>query len=180
MAMSLEMMHISRDEFNYHYVCMAKIGQIELQMKAVKMVIDHIGIAVKSIESALEYWRDIFGYHQATEIVVNTRQKVKVAFMEKSGSLTVKLISPSDKTSPLHKFLARGEGIHHLCFKCDNLDAQLEEFKAKGMRLITPAQPGEAFDNENIAFVFGKMGLNIEVIDTDKRAKRIACTPDAR
>jgi len=137
------------------------------------MIIDHIGIAVKSIEKGIAHWRDVFGYRQATEVVVNTRQQVKVVFMEKAGSLTVKLISPSDDTSPLHQFLAKGEGMHHLCFKCDDLTAQLDELKAKGLRTIAPMQPGEAFDNENIAFVFGKMGLNIEIIDTDKRAERI-------
>jgi methylmalonyl-CoA/ethylmalonyl-CoA epimerase len=137
------------------------------------MVIDHIGVAVKDIEKGIAHWRDVFGYRQATEVVINTRQKVKVAFMEKADSLTVKVISPSDDSSPLHKFLATGEGVHHLCFKCDNLDEQLVELKSKGLRIITQPQPGEAFDNENIAFVFGKMGLNIEVIDTDKRARRI-------
>lgn len=137
------------------------------------MIIDHIGIAVKSIEQGIEHWQNVFGYRQATEIVVNTRQKVKVAFMEKPGSLTVKLISPSDDSSPLHKFLAKGEGMHHLCFKCDDLQDQLEDLKARGLRVIAPPQPGEAFADENIAFVFAKMGLNIEIIDTDKRAKRI-------
>lgn len=141
------------------------------------MNIDHIGIAVKSIEQGIEHWRNIFGYHQATEVVVNTRQKVKVAFMEKPGSLTVKLISPSDDSSQLHKFLAKGEGMHHLCFKCDDLDTQLGDLKAKGLRVVAPPQPGEAFANENIAFVFSRMGLNIEVIDTDKRAGRI---PDSK
>jgi methylmalonyl-CoA/ethylmalonyl-CoA epimerase len=137
------------------------------------MVIDHIGVAVKDIEKGIAHWRDVFGYRQATEVVINTRQQVKVVFMEKADSLTVKIISPSDDKSPLHKFLAKGEGVHHLCFKSDNLDNQLVELKAKGLRVIAPPQPGEAFDNENIAFVFGKMGLNIEVIDTDKRARRI-------
>jgi len=138
------------------------------------MNIDHIGIAVKSIERGIEHWQNIFGYRQATEVVVNTRQKVKVAFMEKTGSLPVKLISPSDDSSPLHKFLARGEGMHHLCFKCDDLDAELGDLKTKGLRVVAPPQPGEAFADENIAFVFSRMGLNIEIIDTDKRAKRIS------
>ena len=137
------------------------------------MIIDHIGIAVKDIDIGIAHWRDVFEYHQATDIVINTRQKVKVAFMEKKGSLTIKLISPSDNSSPLHQFLAKGEGIHHLCFKCNDLNSQIDELKSKGLRLITSPQPGEAFADENIAFMFSKMGLNIEVIDTDKRARRI-------
>lgn len=137
------------------------------------MIIDHVGIAVKSLEKGIEHWENAFGYKQATEIVENKRQKVKVAFMEKRDSLTVKLISPSTEDSPLHEFLAKGEGLHHLCFKCENLDDSLDELKRKGLRVITPPQPGEAFDNEDIAFMFGKMGLTIELIATDKRAKRL-------
>ncbi|MCP4580762.1 MAG: methylmalonyl-CoA epimerase [candidate division Zixibacteria bacterium] len=137
------------------------------------MIIDHIGVAVKSIEKGIKHWQNVFGYKQVTEIVINTRQKVKVAFMEKDNSLPIKLISPSDETSPLNKFLAKSEGLHHLCFKTDNLDDGLIELKGKGLRVLAPPQPGEAFDNENIAFVFGKMGLNIELIDTDKRAGRL-------
>jgi len=137
------------------------------------MIIDHIGIAVKSIDKGIAHWQEVFGYKQATEMVVNTRQKVQVVFMEKEGSLTVKLISPSDEKSPLHKFLAKGEGLHHLCFKCDNLEDGLSYLQGKGLRIISPSQPGEAFANENIAFLFGKMGLNIELIDTDKRARKI-------
>ena len=137
------------------------------------MIIDHIGIAVKSIDKGIAHWQEVFGYKQATEVVVNSRQRVRVVFMEKEDSLTVKLISPSDEESSLHKFLAKGEGLHHLCFKCDNLEGGLSDLMGKGLRVVAAPQPGEAFANENIAFLYGKMGLNIELIDTDKRAGRI-------
>lgn len=137
------------------------------------MQIDHIGIAVRSLDAAVRYWQDVFGYRQATEEVTNSRQKVKVVFMEKADSLPVKLISPSSDESPLRKFLAKGEGLHHLCFRCDDLAATLSELSSKGVRTTVPPQPGEAFDNEPIAFVFARTGLNIEIIDTGKRAKRL-------
>ncbi len=134
------------------------------------MNIDHIGIAVKSIEKGIEHWERIFGYKQMTDIVVNTRQKVKVVFLSKENSLMVKLIEPSDETSPIYAFSQKGGGLHHLCFKCDNIDKEIEHFKDLGLRIITQPQPGEAFDNERIAFVFAQQGLNIELIDTDKKA----------
>lgn len=137
------------------------------------MVIDHIGIAVKSIESGIEHWERVFGYSQMTEIVLNTRQKVRVVFMQKEGSLLVKLIEPSDEKSPVYDFAQKGGGLHHLCFKCDNMAEEIEIMKSKGLRVIAPSQPGEAFDNENIAFIFAKQGLNIELIDTEKKAKII-------
>ena len=136
------------------------------------MYIDHIGIAVKNIEEAIKYWETVFEYRQATEVVLNTRQKVYVVFMQKSDSLTIKLIQPSEESSTVTRFLKKGGSFHHLCFKTEKLDPTMRELKEKGLRAIVPPQPGEAFGDNPIAFFFSK-GMNIEVIDTDHRAKRI-------
>ena len=137
------------------------------------MIIDHIGIAVKSLDEGIKHWERVFGYTQMTEIVTNTRQKVNVVFLKKENSTLIKLIEPVDETSPVYTFAQKGGGLHHLCFKVDNMDQELDRLKNDGLRIIAKPQPGEAFDNENIAFVFAKNGLNIEVIDTDKKAKII-------
>ena len=134
------------------------------------MVIDHVGIAVRSLESGIEHWDKVFGYRQSTEIVINTRQQVRVVFLERKDSLSVKLIEPTDKSSPIYEFAQRGGGLHHLCFKCASMDVEIERLTGMGLRVLAGPQPGEAFENENIAFVFAKNGLNIELIDTDKRA----------
>jgi len=134
------------------------------------MIIDHIGIAVKSIEEGIRHWEKVFGYRQMTEVVTNTRQKVNVVFLKKENSMLIKLIEPTDETSPIYSFAQKGGGLHHLCFKTENMDQELVRLKDEGLRIITQPQPGEAFDNENIAFVFAKQGLNIEVIDTEKKA----------
>jgi len=134
------------------------------------MVIDHIGIAVKSLEEGIEHWLTAFGYRQATRIVVNTLQHVRVAFLKKENSLPVKLIEPTDPSSPVYALAQRGGGLHHLCFKCTKLDEEISRLSAMGMKVLVKPQPGEAFENEKIAFIFAKQGLNIELIDTDKRA----------
>ncbi len=139
------------------------------------MIIDHIGIVVKSLQEGIAQWENIFGYEQMTGEVTNTLQKVKVVFMKKEGSLQVKLLEPADESSPIYMFAKRGGGIHHICFKTDNISDTIDEFKKnkKEVRVLVQPQPGEAFDNENIAFVLAKNNLNIELIDTDKRAKII-------
>jgi methylmalonyl-CoA/ethylmalonyl-CoA epimerase len=106
-------------------------------------------------------------------IVINTRQKVKVVFLTKKDSLQIKLIELVDDTSPVFLFAKKGGRLHHICFKCDDVDKQLDLLKEKQLRILTPPQPGEAFENEKIAFLFAKHGLNIELIDTDKRANRL-------
>ena len=91
--------------------------------------------------------------------------------MKKENSILIKLIEPADESSPIYTFCQKGGGLHHLCFKTDDMNRELARLKGKGLRIITQPQPGEAFYNENIAFVFAKQGLNIEVIDTEKKAK---------
>ena len=137
------------------------------------MVIDHIGMVVRSIEKAIEHWEEVFEYQQMTEVVVNTRQNVKVVFLCKENSLTVKLIEPVDETSAVYKFAMKGGGLHHLCFKCNDMNKEIQRLNEMGLRTLTQPQPGEAFGNENIAFLYAKHGLNIELIDTDLRAKRL-------
>ena len=137
------------------------------------MVIDHIGIVVKSIDNSLDHWEKLFGYKPMTEVVVNTRQKVKVIFLSKDNSLPIKLVEPTDETSSVYRISRKGGGLHHICFKCGDVNKKTLELKNLGLRLIAEPQPGEAFENENIAFFYSKDGVNIELIDTDRRAKLI-------
>jgi methylmalonyl-CoA/ethylmalonyl-CoA epimerase len=138
------------------------------------MIIDHICIAVKDIEEGIAYWGRVFGYKQMTRMVVNSLQKVKVVFLIKKKSLTIKLIEPLEDNQSLVNFVNRGGGVHHICFKCDNMDEELKELKNKGLITLVPPQPGEAFNNHNIAFLLARYGLNIELIDTDERAEIIS------
>jgi methylmalonyl-CoA/ethylmalonyl-CoA epimerase len=121
----------------------------------------------------MEHWQRVFGYEPMTEPVTNTRQKVRVVFLRKEGSIDVKLVEPSDESSPIWTFVSRGGGLHHLCFRCGSLDGELARLNGLGMRTLYLPAPGEAFDNERIAFVYAQHGLNIELIETDKRAKRL-------
>jgi methylmalonyl-CoA/ethylmalonyl-CoA epimerase len=134
------------------------------------MVIDHISIAVKDIMEGIAYWGRVFGYKQMTGIVINSLQKVKVVFLKKKNSLTIKLIEPLEDNNSLINFVTRGGGFHHICFRCDNIDDGMKDLKNKGLITLVPPQPGEAFNNKNIAFLLAKYGINIELIDTDEKA----------
>lgn len=138
------------------------------------MVIDHICFAVRNLEEAIAYWEGVFGYKQMTEIIENTRQKVKVSFMTKKSSTLVKLIEPVDGNQSLQNFVNRGGGFHHVCFRCDNMKETMTDLTAKGLLTLVPPQPGEAFNNHDIAFLLGRYGMNIELIDTDEKAAPIA------
>jgi methylmalonyl-CoA/ethylmalonyl-CoA epimerase len=137
------------------------------------MVVDHVGIVVKSIPEGVEHWRVVFGYQPLTEVVTNTRQKVRVIFLRKEQSIDIKLLEPSDATSPIYAFAMRGGGLHHLCMRVGSLESELARLNALGLRTLCPPEPGEAFGDELIAFVYAKHGLSIELIATDKKAKRL-------
>ncbi|MGQ1785690.1 VOC family protein [Saccharicrinis sp. GN24d3] len=134
------------------------------------MIIDHICIAVKDLYQGVKYWEEVFGYTQMTDFVENSRQKVKVTFLNKNNSLKVKLIEPMDSNKSLFDFVKKGGGFHHICFKCDDINDKLAELKGNGLLTLVPPQPGEAFDGHNIAFLLARYGLIIELIDTDRIA----------
>lgn len=134
------------------------------------MKIDHICFAVKNICEGISYWESVFGYRQMTEVVQNSLQKVNVVFLSKDDSVLVKLIEPLEDNLSLVNFVNRGGGFHHLCFRVEDMRGQIKELKDKGLITLVPPQPGEAFNNHDIAFLLAKYGLNIEVIDTDEKA----------
>jgi len=134
------------------------------------MIRDHICIAVRNLEEGISYWETVFGYQQKTDDVVNSLQKVRVVFLEKKGSLPVKLIEPVEGNQSLQNFVNRGGGFHHVCFRCEDVENTMAELNAKGLLTLAAPQPGEAFNNHNIAFLLAKYGMNIELIDTEERA----------
>ena len=101
-----------------------------------KPKLDHIGIAVKSIESAAIY-RALGLEIEHVEVVES--QGVKTAFLS-VGDANLELLEPTGPASAIAKFIEkRGEGIHHICLRVDDLDAHLARLKAEGFRLINEA-----------------------------------------
>lgn len=117
-------------------------------------VIDHIGIAVKSIDESLKFWEDTLGIkcHDVEEVA---EQKVKTAFLPVEDT-EIELLEGTSEESPVAKFIAaKGEGIHHLAIRVDNLEEALAELKAKGVRLIDE-KPRCGAGGAKIAFLHPK------------------------
>jgi methylmalonyl-CoA/ethylmalonyl-CoA epimerase len=132
------------------------------------MVIDHLGIVVRSLDEGIRQWEQLFGYRRSSSIVTNTRQKVRVVFLSKPNSLAIKLVEPSESASPVSLFARKGGGLHHLCFRCSDLKSDIPLLREKGARLVVSPEPGEAFRNHDIAFLVAG-NLNIELIDTAEK-----------
>ncbi len=116
--------------------------------------VDHIGIAVKSIEEALTFWEKTLGI-ACTGVEEVSEQKVKTAFLP-LGDTEIELLEPTTEDSPVAKFIEKkGEGIHHLAIRVENLEEALETMKARGMRLIDE-KPRYGAGGAKIAFVHPK------------------------
>lgn len=143
------------------------------------MTLDHIAVAVRALEPAADRLCALLGYTRATTPVVNTRQQVRVLFLEKAGSAGIKLIEPSGPESPLVEFVRKGGGLHHVAFRVADVRDGCDALTAGGARVIAGPEPGEAFDDALIAFCYLGFGMNAELIDTDRRRNRIGATsPD--
>lgn len=113
--------------------------------------IDHIGVAVESLEEALPFYRDVLGLSfLGTEEVAS--QKVRVAMLG-VGESRIELLEPTSDDSPIAGFLAkRGQGVHHIAYAVDDASAAVEELKEKGVRMIDES-PREGAGGARIAFV---------------------------
>ena len=116
--------------------------------------IDHIGIAVRSIEEGGKFFTDILGLKlQKLETV--EEQKVKTGFFPITGS-ELELLESTEPDGPVAKFIeARGEGVQHIAFRVENIDGALKELKEKGVRLIDQ-EPRKGAGGARIAFIHPK------------------------
>ena len=116
--------------------------------------IEHIGIAVKSIEEQLPYYENILGL-KCYNIETVEDQKVKTAFF-KVGQTKIELLEATSEDSTIAKFIEkRGEGVHHIAYATNNLDEALKEVESKGVRLIDKVgRPGA--EGLTIAFLHPK------------------------
>ena len=123
--------------------------------------IDHIGIAVKSIDEAKKFWIDTLGLKLShTEEVPD--QKARVAFLT-AGGTTIELIEPTSPDSPIHRFIEkRGEGLHHLTLQTDNLAERLKKLKSANVGLIDE-QPRLGAGGAKIAFLHPKSAHGVLV-----------------
>ena len=132
-------------------------------MKILK--IDHLGIAVNSIEDGKGIWTESLGLaFEGSETV--EEQKVTTAFFP-VGESEVELLESTAPDGPVAKFLdKKGEGIHHIAFRVENIEAALEELKEKGIRLIDE-KPRKGAGGKKIAFLHPKAtnGVLVELCE---------------
>ncbi|MDR0764828.1 MAG: methylmalonyl-CoA epimerase [Synergistaceae bacterium] len=128
-------------------------------------IIDHVGIAVKSIDEALPFWEGALGVKCSGRETVG-EQKVTTAFLPIEES-EIELLEAASPDSPIAGFVEkRGEGIHHLAIRVDNLEDALASLKERGVRLIDE-HPRKGAGGAGIAFIHPKAagGILLELCE---------------
>ena len=127
--------------------------------------IEHIGIAVKSLEEAIPFWENMLGLKcYAIEEVKD--QKVKTAFFQ-IGQTKIELLETTDPEGPIGKFIEKkGAGLHHLALSVTNIEDNLMELEKKGVQLIDKI-PRKGAEGLDIAFLHPKatQGVLIELCE---------------
>ena len=130
-----------------------------------KPVLDHIGIAVKSIEAATVYRALGLAVDHVEDVKT---QGVKTAFLS-VGDSNLELLEPLSPESPVAKFIEkRGEGIHHICFRVDDLDAHLARLQSQGFRLINES-PVPGAHGCRVAFLHPAAGNGVLIELSEKK-----------
>jgi len=121
--------------------------------------IEHLGIAVNSLDEAIPYYESILGIKcYAIEEVRD--QKVKTAFFQ-IGQTKIELLESTDTEGPIGKFLEkRGQGIHHLAFAVEGIEESLDELAEKGVQLIDK-KPRKGAEGLDIAFLHPKSTFGV-------------------
>ncbi len=124
-------------------------------MKCMYTKVNHIGIAVKDIEKSLEIYRDLLGLELEGKQEVEA-QNVITAFFP-VGETHIELVQPTEGNVGVAKFLEkRGEGIHHICFEVDDIEAALRDLKTRGARLIDEEPREIENGKKKVAFLHPK------------------------
>ena len=129
--------------------------------------IDHIGIAVQDLDVALEFYENILGIKCTSKEEVK-EQKVRVAFLP-IGDTEIELLESTDKEGPIAKYIdKKGEGIQHIAYSVDDIEASIKYLKDNGVRLIDE-QPRYGAGGAKIAFLHPKstFGVLIEICQRD-------------
>lgn len=125
--------------------------------------LDHIGIAVLNLDASIKFHQDNFGLKLELRENIES-QRVEIAFLKLENTL-LELLAPTDSNSTLSKFLSeRGPGLHHICYRVTDIEAEMQRLVLQGLRLIdTKPRPGA--HNSLIAFLHPKSteGVLIEL-----------------
>lgn len=128
--------------------------------------ISHLGLAVRDLEEAREFYLSVFGLKSAPPII-GGEGTIKVSLI-KAGNAVIELLQPLGNEGVMAKFLEkRGEGFHHICYEVDEIHSEIERLKLKGIEILGEPKPGA----EGLSVFLhprATHGLLVELVEREK------------
>jgi methylmalonyl-CoA/ethylmalonyl-CoA epimerase len=141
------------------------LSSINIEQKRVPTLkFSHIGVAVPNIEAAVITYCDLFDYRECSGPFNDPIQHVSVCFLAKGG-LTIELVAPQGKHSPVNKILAKGIGAYHTCYEVEDIDEALEFVRAKGCIVVSKPVTAVAFEGRRIAWFYTPTHQLVELVE---------------
>jgi methylmalonyl-CoA epimerase len=144
-------------------ICITLNGRMKMSVTK----IDHIGIAVKSIDESLKLYKDVLDM-DFKGIEEMTDRALKTAFIQ-AGDSMIELLEPTSEKSTMAKFLdKKGQGIHHIALHVENIQETMESLKENGYRLLSE-EPEKGAHGTKVAFLHPKStnGVLLELVEVD-------------
>lgn len=127
----------------------------------------HVGYVVASAEEGAKQFAESLGAELVSDVIYDPLQKVKVVFLRPPGGspTLIELVAPEGTSSPVTAFLAKGGGLHHVCYEVDNLEDTLEEMRRRRAVVLRPPKPATAFHGRRIAWIITPERLLMELLE---------------
>lgn len=125
----------------------------------------HVGFVVASIDQSVADFEQTLGLEWQRPIFDDPLQRVRVTFLGTPGAPQFELVEPDGSESPVRSFLARGGGLHHLCYEVENIEARLRQWREAGGLIVRPPVPAVAFGGRRIAWAYTRGKLLVEFLE---------------
>lgn len=127
----------------------------------------HIGYVVKNIPTAADTLVDRFGYRIESDVIEDPVQTALVQFLRLPGGRNwLELVCPNGPESKLSAALARGGGLHHLCYEVDDIEQACTELRTRRMMVLSAPVPAVAFGGRRIAWLIDRTPLLVELVES--------------
>jgi methylmalonyl-CoA/ethylmalonyl-CoA epimerase len=138
-----------------------------IESPAFETRLHHVGFVVASIDRQIEGFAKSLFAAWDEKIFSDPLQKVRVTFVRtpRPEDALIELVEPADADSPVHQFLKRGGGLHHLCYEVPSLEAHLQRVQTASAVVVKPPLPAVAFKNRRIAWAITSQKLLLEFLE---------------
>jgi methylmalonyl-CoA/ethylmalonyl-CoA epimerase len=129
----------------------------------------HVGFVVQSIAASMDGFLKSMNGTWDEKIIHDPIQCVKVAFLSTPGTdVQIELVEPASDRNPVSGFLAKGGGLHHVCYEVEDCDAALALMRQRKAMIVKRPQPAAAFEGRRIAWVLTAEKLLVEFVETQR------------